>query len=154
MMRCWAMEESFLRLMTGVVQEIRPGKQQVYIVLFFFLFFLPVGRDGKRPESGQFLLFCSFFFCFCGSRVLVLSGETAETTQSLVYSWERVGADLLHHHWADDGRDKRERNCWPCLFLSRVVYMARLEMRELSLTPKKKLIQVNLSLAQSSGNNR
>lgn len=67
----------------GVVQEIRQGKQ-VYIYSSLFLsFFLSVGRDGKRPESGQFLLFCSFFFVF-GS--MVSSGETAETTQSLVYS--------------------------------------------------------------------
>jgi hypothetical protein len=85
MMRCWAMEESFLRLMTGVVQEIRQGKQQVYIVPFFFLFSCRLAGAERGLKVDNSFYFVPFFVF--GSRVLVSSGETAETTQSLVYSW-------------------------------------------------------------------
>jgi hypothetical protein len=41
-----------------------PPRQAAGIYSSLFLsFFLSVGRGVKRPESGQFLLFCSFF-CF------------------------------------------------------------------------------------------
>lgn len=117
MMRCWAMEESFLRLMTVEWYKKSAKASSRYIVLFFFLFSCRLAGTERGLKVGNSFYFVPFFLF---SVVWFLQGKRPRQPSHLyIVVGERVGADLLHHHWADDGREtKGERNCWPCLFLS------------------------------------